>query len=197
MIQLSAAAAASQSRMCASASTVAMYAAVASRTVRAIGAQAQHHGRVHRVGHAVFAEQPRAAARRNASGIHPTAARCARFPPSVPGSARSVRPVARAFMGHCERRIENPACISAHAARATARAARSAGQPRPASSQTYSQIASESHTSSGAVLQHRHALRGADGGDVAREFRRVERQHALGEREPHVLHEHPRAQRPR
>ena len=152
--------------------------------LRAVGAQAQHHRRVHRVGHAVFAEQPRTVARRSASGIRPTAARCARFPPSAPGSARSVRSVARAFMGHCERRIEKPACISAHAARATARAARSL---RPAASGELAGIFADRQRIPDAAAtpccKHRHTPRGAQGCDVAREFRRVERQHALGERE--------------
>ena len=113
------------------------------------------------------------------------------------GLGAVLRPVARAFMGHCERRIENPECISAHAARATARAARSAGQPRPASSHAYSQIASESQTSSAPCRKHRHAPRGAGGADVTRELRRIERNHALGELEAEVLHEQPWAQRPR
>ena len=53
-------------------------------------------------------------------------------------------------------------------ARATARAPRSLGQPRPASSQAYSQIASESHTSSAPCSQHRHAPRGARGARSSR-----------------------------
>ena len=53
---------------------------------------------------------------------------------------------ARAFIGHSERSVVNPECISALTARASARAARSCGQPLPLSSATYSQMASESHT---------------------------------------------------
>jgi len=55
---------------------------------------------------------------------------------------------ARAFIGHSDRRVWNPECISAATERATARASRARGQPRPVSSAAYSQIASESHTRS-------------------------------------------------
>jgi len=55
---------------------------------------------------------------------------------------------ARAFIGHSERSVVKPECISAHTERATARASRACGQPRPLNSAMYSQIASESHTHS-------------------------------------------------
>ena len=53
---------------------------------------------------------------------------------------------ARAFMGHSDRRLVKPECISALTARATARAGAAAGHPLPVVSATYSQMASESHT---------------------------------------------------
>src|SRR5262245_48970030 len=57
------------------------------------------------------------------------------------------RPVARAFIGQAARSAPKPECISAVSARATARSAASAGQPRPpASSEAYSQIAIDSQT---------------------------------------------------
>jgi hypothetical protein len=57
------------------------------------------------------------------------------------------RPVARAFIGQALRSAPKPACISAATARADARRRTSRGQPRPpASSEAYSQIASDSQT---------------------------------------------------
>ena len=156
----------------------------ASRTLRAVGAQAQHHGRIHRIGDAVFAEQPRTRRAESRAAIVPQVLRCVRSPPMRSGFGAVLRPVARAFMGHCERRIENPACISAHTARATARASRACGPAAPASSQAYSQMASESQTLQRSVLQHGNAPRRAQPRDVAREIRRVERQHALVEASP-------------
>jgi len=49
-----------------------------------------------------------------------------------------------AFMPQLARSAAKPECISAASDRARARTAGSRGQPRPASSQAYSQIASES-----------------------------------------------------
>ena len=113
------------------------------------------------------------------------------------GIRRGPAAVARAFMGHCERRIENPECISAHAARATARASRAR---RPAAARELAGVFADRQRiphQQRAMPQDRHAPGGAGGGDVARELRRVERDHALGELEAEMLHQHPRAQRPR
>ena len=113
------------------------------------------------------------------------------------GFGAVLRPMARAFMGHCERRIENPECISAHAARATARARALCG---PAAAGELAGVFADGQRvpdQQRAVPQHRHAPRRAGGDDVARELRRIERNHALVELEAEVLHEHPRAQRPR
>ena len=147
MIQLSARAASSQARIVFVFQHRRDIGAGSLAQLRAVGPEPQHHRRVHGIGHAVLAEQPGAVGTEAPAAVAPELLD-ARDVGRAFGSARDVRrPSARAFMGHCERRMPKPACISALTARATARAARSRGQPRPASSQAYSQIARESHTS--------------------------------------------------
>ena len=171
MVQLSAAAAASQSRMCASVEHGGHVRRGGIAHLRAVGAEAQHHGRVHRIGRRCIRRTARDRRAEARAAIVPQFSMRA-ISAERSGFGAVLRPVARAFMGHCERRIEKPACISAHTARAMARAARSCGQPRPASSQAYSQIASESHTSSDPCCRTGTRRVGLKARDVARELRR-------------------------
>ena len=64
LVQGSFCAACTHSCRAASSSTLAMYQRAVSRDARAVGVEAQHHRRVHRVRDGVLAEQPRAAVRR-------------------------------------------------------------------------------------------------------------------------------------
>src|SRR5688572_24980886 len=113
---------------------------------------------------------------------------------SSDGVIGTCRPDTRAFIGQAARSAAKPECISAAIARAVARSAGSRGQPRPsASSETYSQIASDPDANC-AVQQDRHAPRRGNRGDLGVELRRVELELAFGEPEAEMPEQEPRPQ---